>query len=909
MSLGPGTQVGPYEIVSPLGVGGMGEVYRARDTRLKRDVALKILPESFATDPERLARFQREAEVLASLNHRNIAAIHGFEEANRIKALVMELVEGETLADRIARGPIPIEEALPIARQIAEGLEAAHEKGIIHRDLKPANIKVRPDGTVKLLDFGLAKALEPTIAASPSTSQSPTITSPAMTGVGVLLGTATYMSPEQAKGRAADKRSDIWSFGCVLYEMLTCRRAFDAEDVSDTLALVLKGQPDWNALPVDVPVSIQTLIRACLEKDRLERVADMSAALFILKHQTHLAGSSTPAVLASTGSGPRLRRQMLLVLAASVIAAVAAAVGTWLLKPGTPGPVARFTINLPEGQQFTNTGMPLVALSPDGARLVYVANNRLYIRTFDQLEPVPLRGTEGVGVEAPRGPFLSPDGESIGFWQNGQLKKVSVTGGVPVTLCAVANSLQGTTWTDDGTILYGQGPAGIWRVSANGGTPENIVKVEDGQAAYGPQVLPGGRKILFTLARTSGSFWNDADIVVQSLDTGARQTIIRGGKDARYLPTGHVVYASRGTLFAARFDPESLTLINGAVPVVNDELWPDPAGLTPSAQFTVSRNGTLAYAPSQLVVPLDRTLVWVTRGGKEEPVPAPPRPYQYLRLSPDGTRVALDVFDVNNRDIWIWDLARRTLMRLTFDSASDRAPVWTPDSRRIIFSSDRAGVGKLFWQAADGTGNAHALTDRGGVQFPTSVSPDGTRLVLREGTPGGTSVDLMKLALGGNGSVEPLIRTAFRETNGEISPDGRWLAYQSEVSSRYEIYVRPFPNIDAGQWQISTDGGIEPLWARSGRELFYRSRDGAVMRVGVEAGAGWAATVPVQLFEGKSYLATDDAGRVQRTYDVSGDDQRFLMIKAIGQPQETSNPRIVVVLNWSEELKRLLPSN
>jgi eukaryotic-like serine/threonine-protein kinase len=513
MGLAPGTRIGAYEIVSMLGAGGMGEVYKARDTQLKRDVAIKVLPETFATDPERLARFQREAEVLASLNHPHIAHIHGLEQAGRVRALVMEFIDGEDLAQKIARGPIAFDEALPIARQIAEALDAAHGQGIIHRDLKPANIKVRADGTVKVLDFGLAKAMEPAVE---SASQSPTITTPAMTQAGVILGTAAYMSPEQAKGKPADKRSDVWAFGCVLYEMLAGTRAFRGEDVSDTLASVLRGEPEWAALPPTVSPAIVALIRGCLTKDPRQRIGDISTARFIFDHGTEVA-ISVPGHSLST-----LRRSAP-ILIASAAAVVIAAYLTWMLKP-VPAPLlplARFPITLPTTDRFTSFGRHLVALSSDGSRLVYVANDRLYMRAMDQLEPAPIRGTEGLSLAAPRSPFFSPDGKWIGFWQDGQLKKVPTTGGAPVPLCGAITPF-GASWTTDNTILFGQGEDGIWRVSGDGGTAENVIKVEKGEIAHGPQLLPGGRAVLFTLAR-DGRDWDAAQIVIQSLDTRIRR--------------------------------------------------------------------------------------------------------------------------------------------------------------------------------------------------------------------------------------------------------------------------------------------------------------------------------------------------------------------------------------------------
>ena len=568
-----GRQIGPYTIVSLLGAGGMGEVYRARDTKLGRDVAIKILPPEFTADADRRARFAREARLLAALNHPNIGAIYGLEEAEGVTALVLELVDGPTLADRIAQGPIPVDEALLIARQIAEALEAAHEQGIIHRDLKPANVKVRADGVVKVLDFGLAKALEPVSAGSTDATTSPTITSPAMmTRMGVILGTAAYMSPEQAKGRAADKRSDVWAFGCVLFEMVTGRRAFEGEDISDTLAAVLRGEPEWTALPANVSPALVALLRGCLDKDRRRRVADLSIARYIIDRE----GEAVAAVAVSPAS--TIRRAASILVAVAAAAGIAAYTTFSLTRVSAPSlPVVRFTIALPMGDRFTNPGVHVVALSADGTRLAYTANQRLYLRPMNQLDATPIRGIEVAPDQAgaARNPFFSPDGRWIGFCQDGQLKKVSITGGAPFPLCAAENPW-GVSWTSDNTILYGQseegagtGAAGIWRVSSEGGKPEHVVKVEAGQIAHGPQLLPGGRAILFTLVARRGE-WDTAQIVVQSLDSGRRDVVVERGADARYVPTGHLVYALDGTLLAVPFDVTRLTVTGDAVPLVED---------------------------------------------------------------------------------------------------------------------------------------------------------------------------------------------------------------------------------------------------------------------------------------------------------------------------------------------------
>jgi eukaryotic-like serine/threonine-protein kinase len=911
MSVALGTRIGPYEVISIIGAGGMGEVYRATDTNLKRPVAIKVLRESIAAERERLARFQREAEVLASLNHPNIAAIYGLERSNSTTALVMELIEGPTLADRIADGPIPLDEAVSIARQIAEALDAAHEQGIIHRDLKPANVKVRSDGIVKVLDFGLAKALEPTSAGSTDAYASPTLTSPAMiTRIGVILGTAAYMSPEQAKGRAADKRSDVWAFGCVLYEMLTGSRAFEGEDVSDTIAAVLRGEPDWTALPATVSPAIVALLRGCLDKDRRRRIGDLSTARFIIDHGGKLATAAALPPLS------RIRRAASTLVAVVAVAGIAA-YATWRLTrvQAPSAQLARFTIALPTGERFTNAGVHVVALSADGSRLAYTANGRLYLRTMDQLEATPIRGTEGEVDMAGRGPFFSPDGRWIGFWQDRQLKKVSITGGAPIVLCAAENPW-GVNWTTDNTILFGQsalgagsGAAGIWRVSSEGGNPQHIVTVEADQVADSPQMLPGGGAVLFTLVRRGD--WDAAQIVAQSLDSGKRQVVVEHGIDVRYVPTGHLVYVRDGTLFAAPFDVTTLAVTGAAVPLVEDV-----AQQGPTAHFAISSHGALVYVPRDALEGPQRarTLVWIDRQGREAAIKAPPRPYFYPRLSPDGSRVALEIRD-QEHDIWILDLARETLTRLTIGPTVEGYGVWTPDGRDVIYSSGEFGgpntPRSLFRRRADGTGTIEQLTRGSVAQSPSTVAPDGTALIFREQMPRrlgtGQGMDLVLLPLAGERRPRPLLQTPFDELNAEVSRDGHWLAYQSNESGRDEIYVRPFPNVDGGKRTISTNGGRQPLWARNGQELFYEST-GALMSVPVRIGSTLEAGTPRKLIDFPYVPRTAQEG-IGRMYDVSPDGQRFLMIKEIKAPDgRPPFARMIFVQNWFEELKRLAPA-
>jgi len=915
MALAAGGRVGIYEILSPLGAGGMGEVYRARDAKLNRDVAIKVLPDSFATDPERLARFQREAQVLASLNHPNIAAIYGFEHTDGLQALVLELVEGPTLADRIAQGPFALEEALPIARQIAGALEAAHDQGIIHRDLKPANIKLRPDGTVKVLDFGLAKALDP-IGSATNVSQSPTITSPAMmTRAGIILGTAAYMSPEQAAGKTADKRSDLWAFGVVLLEMLTAQPAFTGETVSHVLAAVLKSDPDWTTLPAETPPAVRRLLRRCLTKDRRRRL-DSAADAQLEIDDAVLA----PAAELQTRAAPALHVSLwryAMLAGALIIVGLASGYAAWTLKPVDPRAITRFAIPLGERESFTLGPGNNVALSPDGTRLAYTANNRLYLRALDNLEAVTIAGGDGPGLASPRTPFFSVDGQWVGFWQASQLKKVSISGGAAVPLCAWKAPPYGATWAADNTILLADGPGGIWRVSGNGGTPEPIVKIDSGQRAHGPQLLPDGRSLLFTLTQTAS--WDDAQIVVQSLESGTRRNLITG-TDGHYLPTGHLIYALRDTVLAVPFDSTALSITGGPKPLVEGVRRQIIAN-SGSSQFVVSSDGTAAYVMASGVTTPRRTLVWVDRQGREEAIAAPLHPYSRPRLAPDDSRLAVEIEHNQNWDIWILDFQRGSLPRMMSDPSYERYPVWTPDGEHIIFTSDRSGIANLFRQAANGTGTADQLSDvRDRMNLVAfTMSPDGRHVVFR-GADGRGGSDLMILDLSDGSRPQPpsrigepraLVKTPAEEYNAEISPDGRWLAYQSNSSTAFEVYVRPFPDVESGLWQVSTAGGTEPLWARHGRELYYRAPTGAVMRVSIAPGSTWKAGTPTELFTAARYAlgaSGDLTSSPFRMYDVSADG-RFLMMKnADGPAQPAPAPRIVVVRNWFEELKRLVPT-
>jgi serine/threonine-protein kinase len=923
-----GTRLGPYEVTALIGVGGMGEVYRATDTNLGRQVAIKVLPEAFAHDPDRLARFEREAKTLASLNHPNIAAIYGLERSSAsassgqaVLALVMELVEGPTLADRIAQAAIPIDEALPIATQIAEALEAAHEQGIVHRDLKPANIKVRPDGMVKVLDFGLAKAMEPASAlrasAGQALSQAPTITTPAMmTGVGMILGTAAYMSPEQARGKTVDKRADIWAFGCVLYEMLTGKRAFTGDDISDTLANVLKAEPDWNELPADVSARVRLTMRACLQKDPKQRIGDVQSIRLALEGAFETAAPQTVA-LASVRQGRRLAVLTGLVVGVAAATAAFVWIATRPVEP-TPPRVSRLPIATSPATALTVNGADRdLATVPDGTRLVYVGNNgtQLLVRALDAIEPV------AIFTGAPRGPFVSTDGQWIGFVDNSrQLKKIAVTGGPAITVATLdGTGGRGATWGPDDTIIFATPylTSGLQQVKAGGG-PTNVLTHPDhtqGEADHlWPEWLPGGRAVLFTITAQRGGL-AAAQVAVLDLETGARKILVRGGSHAHYVSSrqsssergaresGYLIYAAANELRAVPFDLAGLETKGTPVPVISDVQMTASGGV----DAVVARDGTLSYVSggrSGLVA--ERTLVWVDREGMETPVPAPPRSYVHARISPDGRRVALFIND-QDQDIWLLELDRAGLTRVTIGVSTESSPTWMPDGRRLVFASNRDGVSNLFWQAADGSGSVERLTESPIRQTVTAMSPDGKRLVLTETHPN-TGMDVMVMQMDEPRRVIPLVQSPFDEGNGRISPDGRWLAYEANDSGRTEVHVRPFPAVDSGHWQVSTSGGSQPLWTRNGQELVFLSLSGSLMRVGVTSGASWASTTPTLVLKEGYY--TGPRGAVSVTYDAARDGQRFLMIKEGGPSEEAESlPRLILVQNWLEELKRLVPTN
>jgi serine/threonine-protein kinase len=916
--LAAGTLVGPYEILSILGAGGMGEVYRARDSRLNRDVAIKVLRPAVAHDPDRLARFQREAQLLASLNHPNIAHIHGLEDGGGHPALIMELVEGRTLADRLALGPAPLDEGLAIARQIVEALEAAHAAGIIHRDLKPANIKVRDDGTVKVLDFGLAKAFEADGATGSGATSSPTISMHA-TAAGIILGTAAYMSPEQARGRPVDRRADIWAFGAVLYEMLTGRRAFDAEDTTDTLALVLTKDPDWTALPASTPAAIRRLVRRCLERDAKRRLPDIAVARLEIDEALSAPNQDSTVTNAPQTQVRHSRRRWLLPFVAGVglSALVMGIAMVWRTVPTpTASPVVRLGITLPaDGQLALSLNDRDIAISPDRTHLVYTAGpeSQLIVRPLDRLDPLPLPG-----ISNARAPFVSADGRWVGFFDRldeglttgpilgGALKRAPIAGGPPSVIAQVSGGSRGASWGPDDVIVFATSDAttGLLRVSARGGEIDVLTRpdaTKDERDHHFPSLLPGGRGVVFTIVGGGGN--NPRRVAALDLKTGEWKTVLRSGSQAAYVDTGHLIYQDGGALWAARFDPTTLEVVGDSVPVLEGVTW-----RSATANYAVSRDGTLVYAPSAGASEI-RTLVWMDRQGNESPTGAPQRSYVLPRVSPDGTRVAVSIVDGRGLGLWIWDFS---LQKLTPSGSEGRGAfsVWSPDSRFLF-----VGARNLIRRPVDGTSAEVQLTadpfPAAGQRRPVEISPDGTRLIFEQLRDTGS--DLMMLSLdrartsNGTGGPKPasLLDTPSDERNACIAPNGRWMAYESNKSGQFQIYVRPFPNVNDAEHQVSTAGGRTPLFDLTGRQLFFVSGS-ALMAAPVEFTPTFRAANPRVLFYAPSMVL--DARLIAttgRNYDMSRDGSRFLMVKDDGAvaARQSGRPNIVVVQNWLQELK------
>lgn len=887
VAIPPQTRLGIYEALSPLGVGGMGEVYLAKDTTLGRQVAIKVLHSEFARDPDRLARMEREARLLAQLNHPNIAAIYGLEKCEDLRFLVLELVEGPTLRQRLASGPLTVPETLNIFYQIAQALEAAHEKGIVHRDLKPENIKITPENLVKVLDFGLAKTFAKEVPTTEA-SQSPTATYDG-TSAGVVLGTIPYMSPEQARGQPLDKRTDIWSFGSCLYEALTGRHPFYRETGSDVLAAILGSEPEWNALPRKTPRSIRALLRRCLQKDTRERLHDIADARIELGEALAIHSKTS---LVEAGIIPQWTR-LLRYVAAGLLGLLVGAFVLWSVirePPAVSRPVRRFVMGLPATEPLALGSDPALAISPDGTRLVYVARRgdktQLYMRAMENLEPTPVLGAEN-GVS----PFFSPDGTSVGFFAEGKLKALSLPSGTVLTL-ADCPTPRGASWGGDDRIVFSPlTTQGLYSVSATGATMEMLTSLDldrEEKSHRWPDLLPGNRAVIFTT-------WNGSrfDTDVLSLDTGARRVLIEDSTYARYVPTGHLVFVRNDTLFAAPFNPRSLATTGQAVQII-EHVTVDP--LTGAAFYAFDPSGLLVYVPGGPLVPAPEgigRLLSVDRRGMASPLSPTERAFQLPRLSPDGKQLVVTITEDDRSEVRVSDLDRGTMTPLTFE-ANNAAAIWSRDGRRLIFSSDRSGVFNLYEMRADGSGSAGRLTTSDNTQIPTSFSPDGT-LAFAELDPS-TGFDLWMLS--NKGRSDSFLKTPFNEIGAVFSPDGRWVAYVSDESGQNEVYVREYPN--GGKWPISVRGGTEPVWAPNGRELFYRNGEW-MMAVSIETQPRFAAATPRPLFE----APYAESGAAYANFDVFPDGNRFIMIQS---KVEAAASRLVVVLNWFEELKARVPN-
>ena len=911
-----GSTLSHYKIIEKLGQGGMGEVYLAEDSRLDRKVALKILPEHLSDRAELRERFEREARAVSSLNHPHICTLHDIGEQDGIHFLVMEHLVGETLEARLAKGPLPLEQTLEYAIQIADALDKAHRQGVVHRDLKPGNIMLVKSGA-KLLDFGLAKLQAtdtPTNLSALPTEQTN------LTAEGTILGTLQYMAPEQLEGKEADSRTDIFAFGAVVYEMATGKKAFEGKSQASLIAAILKDDPPAMSelQPMTTPL-LDRVVKRCLAKvpdERWQTASDLTAEL---KWITEPAAVS-PIGQTLTGRPSRWRRTMTLGLVALAGATIGVAIWSLMAPPvSPPARLKQLVISLPSTAPVAvETWRPAVALSPDGTRLVYVANRggkrQLYLRQIDRLEATPIPGTEG-GLS----PFFSPNGEAVGFFVGYKLKQVSVSGGVSQTLAFVPPVTRGASWGPDDTIIFaGEPDTGLSRISAIRNTlpPDAFSDVSaislmgqilttpdstEGEFSHRwPQFLPGGKAVLFTID-TGGSF-DEARIGVLSLETGKTKVLLEGGTGARYLPTGHIVFGRAGSLLAVPFDLERLERTGDPVTVVEGILM-EPGG---AAHFTFSDDGSLAYVPGGVLVP-ERKLVWVNRQGEVEPLPAEPREYMSPSLSPDGRQVAVTIREGSNYDIWISDVARGSLTRLTSHPREDLSPIWTPDSAQVTFMSEMSDpVPTLWWRPADGSGPQELLLERTtvGARRPTSWSPDGQTLAFTQLFRSETdSSDILMLPREGEQEPWAFLKTEFEESGAMFSPDGRWLAYESNETGRDEIYVQPFSATGSGgKLPVSVSGGTEPVWPRNSRDLFYRNGD-KMMAVAIETEPELSVGKPRLLFEGR-FL---EAGplHLRRSYDVSSDGQRFLMIQ---REQDLVPTEIVVILNWFEELKRLVPT-
>ena len=900
-----GRTLGHYEILEPLGAGGMGEVYRARDKTLKRDVAIKVLPEELGADPDRLARLRREAHLLAALNHANIATIHSLEEAEGTRFLVLELVQGESLEQQLASGPLPVEKALDVCKQVAEALEAAHGEGIIHRDLKPANVLVTPDGKAKVIDFGLAKTVE---AAPPEAdmSRSPTVTV-AGTETGLILGTAPYMSPEQVRGMPLDKRADIWAFGCVLYEALVGRRAFDRETVADTLAAIIEVDPDWTRLPERTPPIVVSLLQRCLQKDTRLRLRDIGDAwVEITQAETAAVGPTHVSAGASKSNSERRTAIMWAVVATAV---VTTALVVWSLPRGAPnagGAPLRLDVKVAESSIMTRYP-PGAVISPDGTRIAYIVGDptgwsELHLRSLETGNDTT------IATGRPASAFFSPDGQWVGFTTFTELKKVALTGGAPVLVSTSQVGFRaGATWSPDDTIIYAPGRGtGLFRISAAGGEPEQLTTLGEGEHTHRwPHALPASRGVLFT-SHTEATGFDDATIEVLDFETGQRKVLHRGGSFGRYVATGHLIYANHGTLYAVPFDLDELEVTGSPVAVVSD-FRTDTTSLV---HFSVSDSGTLAYLRGGSRTQ-EYPIVWADRDGRMTPLWDEPGAYIDPRLSPDGSRLAVAAMGgEGNLDIWVYDIERGVAAQLTFDPSNDIFPVWSPDGEQLAIGAALQGLHDVYLVRADGSGEPELLAERPQVLVPMSWSRDGGLLTLIELSLVGDRVDMDVWVkdVHSDRELEVFLDSEAVETHPSFSPNARWIAYSSDESGNFEVYVRPYPPAP-GRWRISVDGGSQPLWKNDGRELYYRT-DAGVMAVPVETtGDSFSHGVPTQLFRGSfrgGQRGLAMRGTIlMRDYDATADGQRFVMFPGTGPSADDTT--VTLVLNWFEELKQRVP--
>lgn len=890
-ALSAGSMMAEYRITGRLGAGGMGEVYRATDTKLQREVALKVLAQGFAQNSVWISRFRREARVLASLNHPHIAAIYGLEESGGVRAIAMELVEGPTLAERVARGRIPIPEALVVARQIAEALEYAHEKGIVHRDLKPANVKLRPDGVVKVLDFGLAKAIE--------TKEAPAETA---THAGVIMGTPAYMAPEQAAGLPVDRRADIWAFGVVLFEMLAGRKIYSRKTTLETLAAVAKDEAPWNELPVETPAAILWLLRRCLDRDPKRRLRDIGEARIAIENvgKEPKAAVSAAATTSPSGTLPWI--------AAGVMTAVAAVVlwAPWRTEKPGDRPLVRLDVDLgadvslPEPTTTVTISPDGVAISPDGTRLVYPSGTpeKLFTRGLDQAKATELPGTQEASA-----PFFSPDGQWVGFHSNGRLNKIAVSGGVVVPIGDVGANFAGASWGEDGSVFVSNNfQRGLLRIPAGGGPPESVAGLGNGEIGLtNPQILPGGKAILFSVVKALGL--DGGTIEVLTLADRHRKVVARGGRFARYLATssgiGHLVYVNSGTLFAIAFDPAKLETRSTAVPVLDDLS-------TGSGRFDFSSapsgHGTLVYRRTSGGGTRMLTLQWVGPTGKVEPLRAKPGLYMSPSVSRDGKRVALTAYEGGSPDVWIYDMQRDAMTRLTFGGATYRWSAWSPYAQYLVFTSDGNGI---FQARADGTSQPQALLQDRPFQFPCSFTPDGKRLVYFEAA-GNYQIWTVPLEdTGGRlkaGKPEQFLKSSFNDVYPSFSPDGRWLAYSSDESGKYEVYVRAFPSPSSGQggkWQISNSGGTWPRWSRSGHEIVYQSGERIMTVSYIVNGDTFVAETP------RLWIAK--LGGAQ--WDLVPNGKGVLVLTPVESAEAPRQEHeVVFLINFFDELRRRVPA-